>query len=215
MNFKKLNKKDIIQFDFSQDINQEVYLLYRKLFTEYIIEKTDLKRYDDEIKNSNLNFIPVEEKNMDIYQYFSSDILKYFYIRNNLYLEKLDKKEIDLLEKKIQNQNFDLDESSRDMIAKTYKKVLFKDRIEGFKNFVFYGPSTMPFSSEDDAVVIGFRYDEFNLNGMNDDEWNNIFEKQQLWLFQFIEKLKYEFAKKIENATTIIKYNEYSITSRN
>ena len=214
MNFKKLNKKDIIQFDFSQDINQEVYLLYRKLFTEYIIEKTDLKRYDDEIKNSNLNFIPVEEKNTDIYQYFSSDILKYFYIRNNLYLEKLDKKEIDLLEKKIQNQNFDLDESSRDMIEKTYRNALFKDRLEGFKCYVFYGPSTMPFSAEDDAVVIGFRYDEFNLNGMNDDEWNNNFEKQQLWLFQFIEKLKYEFAKKIENATTIIKYNEYSITSR-
>ena len=100
MKFKKLNKKDMAQFDFSQDINQEVYLLYRKLFTEYIIEKTELKKYDEEIKNSNLNFIPVEEEKMDIYQYFSCDILKYFYIRNNLYLEKLDKKDINFLEKK-------------------------------------------------------------------------------------------------------------------
>ena len=63
------------------DLRKSDYLMYRKLFTQYIIEKLNLKKYDDEIAESKLNFIEVKEKQMDIYQYFSKDKLKYFYKR--------------------------------------------------------------------------------------------------------------------------------------
>ena len=214
MGYKSMNREDIKLFNIDKNINKEEYLLYRKLFTEYIVEKTNLKKYDEEIEKSNLNFIPIKESKMDIYQYFSSDILKYFYIRNNLYLEKLDKKIIEFLYEKIKKQNYNLDELSREMIEKTYKNILFKDRLEGFKCFVFYGPQTTPFSAEDDAVVIGIRYDEFNLNGMNDDKWDNNFVEQQKLLFKMSTILKYEFDEKLKNPVAIIKYNEYSIIPR-
>ena len=214
MNYK-LNQENYETLQIDKNVDKEKYLLYRKLFTEYIIEKLNLKKYDEEIEQSKLNFIPVEEKDMDIYQYFSCDVLKYFYIRNNLYIEKLDEHSIELLDKKIKNKYYELDESARNIIEKTYKDILFKDEIEGFKNYVFYGPNTTSFSAENKAVVIGVRYDEFNLNNMSDKEWGNNYEQQQLWLQLMLAKLNVKSEEILQNSVAIIKYNEYSIIRRN
>lgn len=214
MNFDEINREEIKHFYLEKNTDTEKYILYRKLFTEYIIDKLNLKKYDDELKNSELNFIPIQEEKMDIYQYFSSDILKYFYIRNNLYIEKLDKDAIDFIEQRIKAQEYNLDKIARDIIERTYRNVLFKDKIDGFKTFVFYGPDSMSFSADSEAVVIGVRYDEFNLNGMNDDDWDNNFVEQQKLLFKMLTILKYEFEEILNNPVAIIKYNEYSVIPR-
>ena len=72
--------------DFEKDDYIKLYNLYRSLLTEYIIDTLELKKYDEKILKSNLNFKQTNKEEMDSYQYFSSEELKYLYIRNNILL---------------------------------------------------------------------------------------------------------------------------------
>lgn len=188
------------------------YYLYRKLFTEYIMQKLNLKEYDEEIANSGLDFIANNEKEMDIYQYFSSEELKYFYIRNNIYIEKLDKDEEALLQEKIENKNYDLDEKSKKMIEETYQKVTFEDVLRNGKQCMTnYGPDSSSFMAPNDAIVLGIRYNEFAENGLSDKEWDELHDKQLSYLVELIKKMIEELKEKLQNPIAILKYTEFSI----
>ena len=68
----------------------ELYNVYRKLFTEYIINKFNLKKYEKYFLEGTIKFPKVETPRMDFYQWYSSKELNYFYLRNNIYIEQLD-----------------------------------------------------------------------------------------------------------------------------
>lgn len=191
------------------------YSVYRKLFTEYIMQKLNLKKYDEEITNSGLDFIPNKEQDMDIYQYFSSEELKYFYIRNNIYIEKLEKEEEDLLQEKIENKNYDLDEKSKKMIEQTYKKVILEDVLRnGKKCITNYGPDSSSFMAPNDAIIIGIRYDEFLENGLSDKEWDELHDKQLLYIVELRNKMQENLKQEIQIPIAILKYNEFSVNKR-
>ena len=96
-----MNLDSIIKLD---DLEKEDYLrkyiLYMKFLLEYLIKKTDIKKYDDLLKEDSHNFISIKDKDMDIYQRLGVNYLKYFYIRNNLHLDRLTKEEDEYLNKK-------------------------------------------------------------------------------------------------------------------
>ena len=61
-----------------------------------------------------------------------------------------------------------------------------------------------------DNIVIGFRYDEFNTHGLKDEEWKDLYEKQNLFFLEIFNKLKQEI-----NNIVIFKYNDFSVVPRN
>lgn len=192
-----------------------IYNLYRKLFTKYMIHKLKLKEYDEEIEKSELEFTANKKEDMDIYQYFSSDILKYFYIRNNIYIEKLSKKEVDFFKEKLRNKNYGLDNETMHIIKETYKKVIFEDVQKNGKICkTLYGPDSRNFFADNNAIVIGLRYDEFAQNGLNDDEWDELHEQQ----LEFLESMTTRMNKSLNfNSTVpieILKYGEFSVIPR-
>lgn len=197
------------------DLRKSDYLMYRKLFTQYIIEKLNLKKYDDEIAESKLNFIEVKEKQMDIYQYFSKDKLKYFYIRNNIHIEKLTDEEQKFLQKiKLEEPN-ELGDIEKDFIEKTYSKVIFEDVLEnGEICNVFYGPDSRSFISSNNSIVIGMRYDEFENNGLDDEKWDELHEKQLDFWDELKERMELELKMKINKHISIIRYDDFSIEKR-
>ena len=193
----------------------KLYFLYRKLFTEFIIEKIDLQKYDEKILNSGLNFQIVNEHNMDVYQYFSSDILKYFYIRNNIYIEKLTEEEQNFFIEKIKSNDYELDKKSKKMIEQTFKKVIFEDIMKnGEICETFYGPDSSNFMARNDAIVIGMRYDEFNQNGLSDSEWDKLHNEQLLYLYSLLTEMNIELEKHLNVPISILKYSEFSVKSK-
>lgn len=228
MKIKKLVIEDLknaspkakkIDLDKLDEENKEKYInlynLYRKLFTEYLIEKLDLKLYDNLLLNSGDGFNPVPEEKMDIYQYFSMEELKYFYVRNNIYVEKLDEEEKNFFESKLESKNLELDLETEKMIEKTFPKVILEDLKKGYEKYkVFFGPDNKSFLANNDSIVIGFRYDNFKNDGLGDDAWFERFLKQRQLLNSTFNEMNEKFKKEISNEVTIIKYSDVSVIPR-
>lgn len=228
MNFKHLNEQDLkttfpkngtISLNQMTDEQKEKYIslycLYRKLFTEYIIQKLDLQKYEKEIEESGLNFLANKTEDMDIYQYFSSEILKYVYIRNNIYIEKLNDEEKAFLQKKIEENKQELDKEAEQFIEKTYQKLIFEDITKDNKLYIIqYGPDSRNFFAQNNSVVIGIRYDEFEYNGLDDETWDKLHDKQLIYLDSLIEKMKKELETKLPVPIAIIEYDQFSVNYR-
>lgn len=225
MNFKQVNEEELRTIYPNGELKNmcdkdkqnflQKYFLYRKLFTEFLILKLELREYDEEIANSKLNFKPSNEDDMDFYQYFSSEELKYFYIRNNIYIDKLSQIEDNFLQKRIDNNNYDFDIDAKKFIEDTYEKVIFEDVLNnGDTCITIYGPDSSSFMAPNNAVVIGFRYDEFNLNGLDDNNWNELHNKQLLYLRDLDNKMSVNMDSALQVPVAILKYNEFSIKKR-
>lgn len=190
--------------------------IYRKLFTLYLVKKFKLKEFDDRIFNSGLNFPVVQEDEMDKYQYLTKNLLKYFYIRNDINVDTLsnDEKQYLINLKNFQDE-FELDENIKRFVEQTYKKAIFKDVLkDGKKYSVAYGPNSSQFFAPNDAIVIGFRYDEFADVGLSDEEWSSLNDKQREYLNDVLKKLQEYSTQNSDVPVSIIEYDETSIQYR-
>ncbi len=192
-----------------------LYFSYRKLFTEYIIKKANLIKYDAEISSSELTFKPIDTEDMDIYQYFSSNILKYFYIRNNVYIEKLTNEERERLCQNIENENCKLTPDIEKMIKNTFEKVIFEDVCKDEKNYIVsYGPNSKHFGAKNNSLVIGMRYDEFYEDGLDDESWELLNNERVSYLYTFFNNMIQNIKSEFDIPITILQYNEFSVISR-
>lgn len=176
---------------------------YFKLYNTYlgllydILKDNGLMNYDDDLKNSSLHFNQIEKEDMDMYQ--SNSIFKYFYVRNNLYLEKLDNEDI----KKLLSE----DNNKKDIVLRTFKNVVNID--DGYK--VCYGPDIDRFWYDSDILVLGFRYDEFYDNGLSDDDWQDEFCEKRPYLNNVFSNLEANLTEKLGLKVKVCEYDEYSI----
>lgn len=225
MNFKKLSESDLHTLWGHIDIEGmeqekkseyiEMYNTYRALFTEYIIDKLNLKSYDKKITESNLRFSQVNDESMDVYQYFSNNELNYFYIRNNIYLNKLSEDENSYLREKIKKQDIQLNKETVEFIEETYEKIIYEGNSEEHKGFLtLYGPNSRTYMAPNDAVIIGVRYNEYDLQELSDKEWSDLNMKQMEFLYPFIKNMKEEIKENLKNSISIIQYNDFSIIRR-
>ena len=192
----------------------ELYNVYRNLFSEYIINKLKLKEFDKKIEESNLQFSVIDEENMDIYQYFTSSELKYFYIRNNIYINRLSEKEKAFLKDIIKKDDIQLNERTTKFIEDTYKSAIYEGISDKEKRFTtFYGPDSGTYMAPNDSIIIGFRYNEFDLHGLNDEGWKNLYLEQLGFSNKVIKEME-ALKTNMEMEYNIISYNNFSIIKR-
>ena len=189
---------------------------YRKMLSEVFIKKYNLKELDNAFINSNLHFVTADSKKMDCYQNFSSNELKYFYIRNNVYVERLSKEDKSFIKRIIDSNDFSMTDEIEQFIDRTYSEVIKEDvsSKDGEKVFVQFGPDSRSYIVPNDSIVIGFNYDEFADNGLTDDEW---YERHLKQLDFMVNTLNDDIRLLNENSNhlvNILKYNEYSILKR-
>ncbi len=211
--FPNLNSNfiDILDKD-SIEVYLELYSAYSYFFRKYITDKLDLKKYDYKLTNSNLNYLKVEDENMDIYQDFSKNVLNYFYIRNNLYVERLTSDEKKYVYAKFVTNDDVMSDTMTHFIETTYKKVIFEDiSSDGHLYDINYGPDNPMYYAPNDALIIGVRYDDFNLNGQTGEEWDANRKKQFDYLFELMENIENDGKNKLSALVTCIKYDEYSV----
>jgi len=191
------------------------YSLYMNLFIKFLIKRTSIGIYDKCLSESKLNFICIERDNMDIYQKLCADDLKYFYVRNNLYLNRLTKSEFEYLKKVVHDNQTEITSLTEKFIENTYKKVIFEDVGKQTNMLINYGPESPQFFAPNNALVIGIRYDEFNYNGMTDSEWDINYNNQLVFLEDVVTNLSKDIKKNFDDNTMVIKYDDFSIKKKN
>ncbi len=201
-NLKRIYKKEYEK----SDIFCKRYYVYRYFFTKFLIDELKIKDFDLKLETSNLNYLPVDSLNMDFYQDFSKNYLKYFYVRNDIYINNLSIDEMIFLDKCVNDFNLN-DNLMMDFIRNTYKKVITKNLNKNTNHKIFFGPDSLNFIANDGDVVIGVRYDEFNLNGYRDIEWNDIHDKQLDNLYKIMETIQQSSLMNVK----VIKYDKYSV----
>ena len=211
---KRLNINDLSGNDkFEKEEYVNLYSTYHNLITQYMANKMGLSLIDRTIENSSLNYVSIKEEDMDIYQYLSSDIMNYFYLRNDIHLERLDDNEIAFLKNLSNNEQVELNEEIILYIESTMSKAL-SSLIDEPNVLATYGPNAMEYKVPSNSLVIGFRYDEFNLDGMTEEEWDSNHDEKMMDLSDMFELLYDNLRKFKIMPVEIIQYSDTSVEKK-
>ncbi len=181
--------------------------IYRTLLNKYI-KYISLQKYDDLILNSDLDFKKVKNEAKDFYQYYNNAGLNYYYVRNNIYVERLNEEEKQFLIRKMSNVDYNLDDESISFIEKTYKK-LIEEKNEKIENnyFLNFGPNTSErFFSPNNSLVIGFRYDLSN----SKDNWLENLNRKNEYSKLLNSEIEKDLKQKLNYEVKVITYDNQS-----
>ena len=159
MKFKELSYEDIAglktDLDFSQDDARslKIYNIYRRFYTEYLINKFELIQYDRKIINMNL-----PDGYLDLYKEYTSNYLKYIFVRNNLYVNNLSNEEKEYI---LRMENANYNQEIEDFISKTYQRVI---NGYGDNSYCFYGKQIKNYCVKSDMIVLGIYCDDYDLS---------------------------------------------------
>jgi len=126
--------------------------LYKKAFISYIADKLDLKRYDDELSNSGLNFVSHENDSyLGAKHYLGT---KYIMILNRCYIEQLDKNDLEILRRTLEAGNAEVTDELADLVRRTWQDVI-KIRDDEADNFYVMINKDPVYTFSNDAIVLG------------------------------------------------------------
>ena len=189
-----------------------LYNEYSNLLTEYFIKNFCLAEYDEVLINSLNSYPLVPNEKMDIYQRKASAALRYFYIRNNLHVERLTPEEQTFLLAKTNGDEITLDEETEQFISNTFRKVLLEDPKNIEPKLISYGPDNNKFMSPINSIVIGLRYDDYQrLPGETPEEWDEVNSRRIHECDILMKIMTNKMTRATGIPTIVIKYNEFSV----
>lgn len=98
--------------------------VYRANLDAYLLDVLDLKKLDEELRNSSLGFISHKAEERNLYEKESTMGLTYIYQRNNLYIEYLSDDQISLLRHLLESEEVLVTDESKDMVKETFREVV-------------------------------------------------------------------------------------------
>lgn len=176
----------------------EIQRIYKKVFEEYISDILSLKKYDELITNNELKFGMCPEERKDYYQKSSTLNLNYFYIKNNIHIEKLELEDLDTID-----FNSDNEEVILEIVKRTYKDIIKIDtlnnrKVEGrFKTqfFEYFNtPNTMFYN---DVLILVIKEGPAN-NGLSGEEFRKNFALKHQYIDKLIQEMNDEFKNKLD-----------------
>lgn len=208
--FPNNNKKVYINLNSNEkDIYLKLYSVYSSLLINYFIKKFNLKEYDNALYEMNIGIKKIEEEKMDIYQFLSSPLLDYYYIRNNIFIERLSQEDINYLSNIYKSQNYTLDQEKEAFIERTYLEIILEEP-NVTNHFFNYGPNSKEYYHPTNAIVIGVRFDDYF--DKDNPQWPKKYMEQlntitntNLFLENYIKKLN------LPVPVRIVKYDDYSV----
>lgn len=204
-----INKGLLTEFGEMDEKYYKVYRVYKKLVELMLSENSTLKRYDNMLKQSELNFKTVEEEDKDIYQ--KNSIFNYFYLRNTLYIECLPKDIIEHL-LNIDEKKIKLGLKERNILAGTLMAVITNNHPEESYN-TNYGPFDMAYLAPINSLVIGVRYDSYEDKknpGFDKKKWYENNKKQEKMITKIRSQIEQQ-AQAHNIPLKVIIYNKYSV----
>lgn len=211
MNFKLLDLEKIIKiypnrYDTNvlksyslMDVNLNTtyryfFSCYKFYFEKYIASKLNLQNLDIEIEK--LNLLPRKEKS--IYQDISTLGLKYIFIRNNIFLDRLEKAEFETLKNAYNKQDI---EGIQQLVINTYSNLIKFDKEIPDSQIVNYdATSKTMIACANNALLIGIDF-EIPKNDKALEELQQIIRKQER---EYSEILKIPVSIYCQNANNMI-----------
>lgn len=201
-------------FDYFNQLNidlKEKYLdlmiKYYNLVLEFLDKKYNLKEIDEKISKSPLRYKEVDNKDCDIYQKIAKNKYKFFYLRSNIYIERLSKEELHFL-----NNIKKYDGKVTEFVQNTIKKVATEAGLEKSFENINYGPDSINYIGSTSDVIIGFRENEFyKYDGQTNEEWNELNNKKKYEIRNYLNELQMKLHNKDGIDYKIIIYNDFSV----
>ncbi|MBP1047978.1 hypothetical protein I6N96_16935 [Enterococcus sp. BWM-S5] len=142
---------------------QVVHNMYKRILENYLVGILPIVKVDAELKNNSLYFPSVPEEKKDFYQGTSGLNTHYFYLRNNIYVERLSQGNIDTFLEKAEDSNFASDSSLIAIVKKTFLMVIRQKESE--IEYASYDRSLKP-NALNEAVVLEVAYqNEYDQEG--------------------------------------------------
>lgn len=184
------------------------YNVYSNLLIQYMSKKFYLLNADKELEKHNDIFSEIKEENKDLYQHSSTGYLKYYYIRNNIHIERLSQEELKYLYDIYNSNNLHLTKEREEFIENTYLNVIVEINTKDVS--VNYGPDDKQFIKPSNAIIIGVRYNEFkNIDDSSNSITRFINAEGKIQILNNF--LEYKVRKENSIPFFVIKYNDYSI----
>ena len=210
--FDALSSKGLCNDNGFTDKFYNLYKIYRRLLDTYLVEKLLLDTYDRDMDEAGLFFVPVKREDMAYYQYISTMNLKYIYLRNNIYVEKLSNEDIDKLLSLTADELKKPSNTVMKLIEDTYIDVIDVNTEKEVTCMARYGPDNNNFCLSSNELVIGIRHDDFADNGLGEEEeWEDNNNKQIMFLNVLIDEIKARAPTAIKRNINVIWYNDYTI----
>ena len=172
---------------------------YYKYLYIYLDKYLNLTSFDEMLSTDLNNYGVVNKKDMDMYQSLSS--MKYLYLRNNIYIERLKPEELEYLNSII-TDNIEYNDDIESFIKRTYS-LLINEYI-GRNIFTNFGPDSIKdYFVNSESIVIGIRVEE--------EIYYNQFDDLQLSAKFFAVKTE----NKIDIPVNFIIYNNSSVKKIN
>lgn len=188
--------------------SEMVEKIYKKGFSQYILETLELEKYDKLLTNDKMNYIPNDNNHMTDAQMTDYLNLTYIYLRNDIHTERLTKKERVLLAKE-ENSNL-FSQNSMDLIINTYPDIISAKKIDKpeDKEIVTSYDSKLPsdFVTVNSLVLVIGTMSEFDENGNYVDKKHEKEKKEEL--DKFCQKMEEDLNGKLGEIPIRILYEK-------
>lgn len=149
------------------DDMENIEQIYRIGFSKYLLEKLDLKAFDDELQKSEMKFIPCDEEHKTEAQKKDELGLEYIFVRNDVHIDRLSAEQQELLAS--QNLKDSYSDEVMQLIEKTFVDVMGYKKIESEEDKkvkTFYDQKIYPqFVTYDTIVIKIATMHEYDENG--------------------------------------------------
>ena len=202
ININLAKEKGLINNE-DDSLYQKLAYNYKYLLEYYLNSVIDFSKYENKITTSDL-YIGKTNKYHELNVFLKLD---YLFLMNNLFVEKLDKTDIDIILSKFNKDN--IEPELIDIIKRTFKEVIkdnyFKGEYTDKIYNVCYGP-VVPFNFVDNnSLVFRFYYGR-NLISLEGDKLLELDEKQISFINEQINLFKKEIIDKLDvNCEILIK----------
>ena len=211
---EKINQEELLEFTPDVELastkglasdgvlNDEYFSLqamYASLLNAYLNLKLGISNIEQKLDS--IGCRPTEDK--DQYQLLSN--IKYFYVRNNLYIEHLTKEQI----QQLIDSNGIFNNETYALIETTFKDIIKTYNFNLDKFTIFYGPSSSNFQRPNDSLVIGYRFAE---------EDDSLYPSEEVWYDDYIKRYGFvkdsmpqfekEWSRILNVETSLIQYDE-------
>ena len=188
------------------------YNVYSNLLIQFLMKKYHLANVDEQLEKRRDTFPEVPNSEKDLYQYSAIGYLKYFYLRNNIYVERLNSVEQAYLFSVYNSGDLSLSEENEKFIEATYLKTII-ERNKGDSLNINYGPDNLKFYRPNNAIIIGVRYNQFQ-NLDNSVDLFSALASTEGQIQVLTDFLEYKIKREIGIPLYVIKYDEFSVNSK-
>ncbi len=173
ISYKLIKEKNI-----DEELFLPLQLKYRKSL-ENILKKYVSFNSFDELLVKTFGSIPLYESNSFYYKYSELDS-KYLFLRNNIHIERLNEKDIDVIKESL----FDKEDLNGDFILRTLKEVIFE---EG--DIVILEGSNEKYSCKANSLIIEFAYNDEDCSLEESIAIKDFFDKVTISFKKFLEPI--------------------------